>query len=90
MTKIDALSSVKLTKEFRSKKHPFKSFEEFAAAAIMTDLMDRREIKWIMQNIKEDDIHCFNNIKKTWAYIIAECFDDFIKNETHELINGDE
>ncbi len=89
MTKKHALSSVRIVKNFcQEKKRTFKSFEEFAAKCIMTDLSDRREIKYIFAEIRRESPSCYRDILKTWSYIITECFDDFTKEETHELIHG--
>jgi 3-methyladenine DNA glycosylase AlkC len=75
MTKKSALHSISITKEFSRKK--YKNFGQLAAEAIMTDCQDRRGIKHIMNEIKEENPLVFRKIKKTWEYIIMESLKEF-------------
>lgn len=82
MTKKDALTSVKIVKEmYQESKKEFSSFEEFAAACLMMDVSYRGHINHIFGQIYDEDRICYNDIKKTWKYIIRECFDDFSKRK---------
>lgn len=84
MTKKDALhTTMKVKKWYKETKKEIPSFEEFAAESIMADVMDRRDIKNIFAEIFNKDKACYNDIKKTWEYIIRECFDNFVKNEAN-------
>lgn len=86
MTKYDALNTVNRVKKWNEEnKKKFISFEKFAAESIMTDIMDRRGIKRIFEEIYDEDRACYNDIKKTWEYIIKLCFDDFMKDKPNDL-----
>lgn len=78
MTKRNALNSVRIIKnQYIEKKKKPASFEKFAAESIIMDINDRRGIKHIFGQIYAEDKATYNDIKKTWEYIIKECFKEF-------------
>lgn len=69
MTKHAALRTIELTKQFSKKK--FKNFQDLAAHSIFEDILDRGGIKYALE---ECDSDAKRDMKKTWSFIIAECF----------------